>query len=146
MPAWLLVTLVLAGAAAACHRPAPGISTLGLGTMILPRRLPALRACPPPCWPPGSCWWSSSPYGHTGEEQGGPTVGDCLDPNPNGGTWGAPCWGRDQASSFTSQSVVPDRHLFGSEFQLIVWSALKSSSPTMGFVFATSAATCQGVD
>jgi len=36
MPAWLLVTLLLAGAALACHRPAAGISTLGLATMALP--------------------------------------------------------------------------------------------------------------
>jgi diguanylate cyclase (GGDEF)-like protein len=36
MPAWLLVTLIVCGTAAACHRPAVGIATLGLGTMILP--------------------------------------------------------------------------------------------------------------
>jgi diguanylate cyclase (GGDEF)-like protein len=36
MPAWLMVTLLLAGAALACHRPAAGISTLGLATIILP--------------------------------------------------------------------------------------------------------------
>ena len=46
MPAWLLVTLVLAGAAAACHRPAPGISTLGLGTMILPAAFQLSGAAP----------------------------------------------------------------------------------------------------
>jgi diguanylate cyclase (GGDEF)-like protein len=36
MPAWLLVTLLLCGIAAACHRPAVGVATLGLGTMVLP--------------------------------------------------------------------------------------------------------------
>ncbi|MBW8877334.1 MAG: diguanylate cyclase [Acidobacteria bacterium] len=36
VPAWLLVTLLLAGAALACHRPAVGITTLGLGVMVLP--------------------------------------------------------------------------------------------------------------
>jgi diguanylate cyclase (GGDEF)-like protein len=46
MPAWLLVTLVLAGAAAACHRPAPGIATLGLGTMILPAAFQLSGAAP----------------------------------------------------------------------------------------------------
>jgi diguanylate cyclase (GGDEF)-like protein len=35
-PAWLLVTLLLAGAALACHRPVVGATTLGLGVMILP--------------------------------------------------------------------------------------------------------------
>ncbi|HEV7504021.1 MAG TPA: diguanylate cyclase [Thermoanaerobaculia bacterium] len=35
-PAWLLVTLLLAGAILACHRPAVGLTTLGLGVMILP--------------------------------------------------------------------------------------------------------------
>ncbi len=46
MPAWLLVTLVLAGAAAAGHRPAPGIATLGLGTMILPAAFQLSGAAP----------------------------------------------------------------------------------------------------
>jgi diguanylate cyclase (GGDEF)-like protein len=36
MPVWLLVTLGLTGIAAACHRPAAGIATLGLGAMVLP--------------------------------------------------------------------------------------------------------------
>ncbi|HEX6901720.1 MAG TPA: diguanylate cyclase [Thermoanaerobaculia bacterium] len=36
MPAWLLVTLLFAGAASACHRPAAGSATFGLGVMILP--------------------------------------------------------------------------------------------------------------
>ncbi|HEX3553508.1 MAG TPA: diguanylate cyclase [Thermoanaerobaculia bacterium] len=36
VPAWLLVTLLMAGAALACHRPAVGITTLGLGVMVLP--------------------------------------------------------------------------------------------------------------
>ena len=36
MPVWLLVTLGIAGVAAACHRPAAGIATLGLGAMVLP--------------------------------------------------------------------------------------------------------------
>ncbi len=36
MPVWLLVTLGVAGVAAACHRPAVGMATLGLGTLILP--------------------------------------------------------------------------------------------------------------
>ncbi|MEA2599640.1 MAG: two-component system, cell cycle response regulator [Acidobacteriota bacterium] len=36
IPAWLLVTLILAGAILACHRPATGVTTLGLGVMILP--------------------------------------------------------------------------------------------------------------
>jgi diguanylate cyclase (GGDEF)-like protein len=39
MPAWLLVTLLLAGAALACHRPAAGSATLGLGVLILPMTL-----------------------------------------------------------------------------------------------------------
>jgi diguanylate cyclase (GGDEF)-like protein len=46
MPAWLLVALVLAGAAAAGHRPAPGIATLGLGTMILPAAFQLSGAAP----------------------------------------------------------------------------------------------------
>jgi diguanylate cyclase (GGDEF)-like protein len=46
MPAWLLVTLVVAGAAAACHRPSPGVSTLGLGTMILPAAFQLSGAAP----------------------------------------------------------------------------------------------------
>jgi diguanylate cyclase (GGDEF)-like protein len=46
MPAWLLVTLVLAGAAAACHRPAPGTPTLGLGAMILPAAFQLSGAAP----------------------------------------------------------------------------------------------------
>jgi diguanylate cyclase (GGDEF)-like protein len=36
IPAWLLVILILAGAILACHRPATGVTTLGLGVMILP--------------------------------------------------------------------------------------------------------------
>ena len=36
IPAWMLVTLVLAGAILACHRPATGVTTLGLGVMVLP--------------------------------------------------------------------------------------------------------------
>jgi diguanylate cyclase (GGDEF)-like protein len=36
MPAWLLVTLLVSGIAAACHRPAVGVATLGLGTLVLP--------------------------------------------------------------------------------------------------------------
>src|SRR4051794_28629761 len=36
MPVWLLVTLGISGVAAACHRPAAGIATLGLGAMVLP--------------------------------------------------------------------------------------------------------------
>jgi diguanylate cyclase (GGDEF)-like protein len=36
MPVWLLVTLGVTGIAAACHRPAAGIATLGLGAMLLP--------------------------------------------------------------------------------------------------------------
>src|SRR4051794_15721176 len=36
IPAWLQVTLILAGAILACHRPATGVTTLGLGVMILP--------------------------------------------------------------------------------------------------------------
>jgi diguanylate cyclase (GGDEF)-like protein len=46
MPPWLLVTLVVAGAAAACHRPAVGISTLGLGAMILPAAFQLSGAAP----------------------------------------------------------------------------------------------------
>ncbi len=46
MPAWLLVTLLLAGTAAACHRPAVGIATLGLGTMILPAAFRLSGAAP----------------------------------------------------------------------------------------------------
>jgi diguanylate cyclase (GGDEF)-like protein len=36
MPVWLLVALGVAGVASACHRPAVGMATLGLGTLILP--------------------------------------------------------------------------------------------------------------
>src|SRR5436305_14450175 len=36
VPAWLLVTLLLAGGALGCHRPAVGVTTLGLGVMVLP--------------------------------------------------------------------------------------------------------------
>lgn len=46
MPAWLLLTLVLAGVAAACHRPAPGVVTLGLGAMILPAAFQLSGAAP----------------------------------------------------------------------------------------------------
>ena len=46
MPAWLLITLLLAGTAAACHRPAVGIATLGLGTMILPAAFRLSGAAP----------------------------------------------------------------------------------------------------
>jgi diguanylate cyclase (GGDEF)-like protein len=46
MPAWLLVTLVLAGTAAACHRPAVGVATLGLGAMILPAAFRLSGAAP----------------------------------------------------------------------------------------------------
>ena len=46
MPAWLLVTLLLAGLAAACHRPAVGIGTLGLGTMVLPAAFRLSGAAP----------------------------------------------------------------------------------------------------
>src|SRR5829696_7298645 len=46
MPAWLLVTLVLAGAAMACHRPAAGINSLGLATMVLPAAFRLSGAAP----------------------------------------------------------------------------------------------------
>jgi diguanylate cyclase (GGDEF)-like protein len=46
MPAWLLVTLVLTGVAAACHRPAVGVVTLGLGAMILPAAFRLSGAAP----------------------------------------------------------------------------------------------------
>jgi diguanylate cyclase (GGDEF)-like protein len=46
MPAWLLVTLLLAGAVAAGHRPATGITTLGLGAMILPAAFRLSGAAP----------------------------------------------------------------------------------------------------
>ena len=46
MPAWLLVTLLLAGVAAACHRPAAGVVTLGLGAMVLPAAF-RLSGAPP---------------------------------------------------------------------------------------------------
>jgi diguanylate cyclase (GGDEF)-like protein len=46
MPAWLLVTLLLAGAALACHRPAAGSTTLGLGAMILPAAFRLSGAAP----------------------------------------------------------------------------------------------------
>lgn len=36
LPPALLVTLIVAGAAAACHRPLVSISTVGLGTVVLP--------------------------------------------------------------------------------------------------------------
>ena len=46
MPAWMLVTLLLGGAALACHRPAAGSNTLGLGAMILPAAFRLSGAAP----------------------------------------------------------------------------------------------------
>jgi diguanylate cyclase (GGDEF)-like protein len=46
MPAGLLVTLLLAGAALACHRPAAGSTTLGLGALILPAAFRLSGAAP----------------------------------------------------------------------------------------------------
>jgi diguanylate cyclase (GGDEF)-like protein len=46
MPAVLLVILLLAGAVLACHRPAAGSTTLGLGAMILPAALRLSGAAP----------------------------------------------------------------------------------------------------
>jgi diguanylate cyclase (GGDEF)-like protein len=46
MPVWLLVTLGVAGVAAACHRPAAGIATLGLGAMVLPAAFRLSGAAP----------------------------------------------------------------------------------------------------
>jgi diguanylate cyclase (GGDEF)-like protein len=39
LPPWLLVVLIAAGAAAACHRPAVAVSTAGLGAAVLPTAL-----------------------------------------------------------------------------------------------------------
>jgi diguanylate cyclase (GGDEF)-like protein len=47
--AGLLVVLVLAGAAAACHRPPLGGATLGLGAMVLPAALVLSGAVPTAC-------------------------------------------------------------------------------------------------
>ena len=46
MPAWLLIVLVLAGVVAAGHRPAAGVTTLGLATMILPAAFRLSGAAP----------------------------------------------------------------------------------------------------
>ncbi len=46
MPAGLLVALLIAGAALACHRPAAGSITLGLGAMILPAAFRLSGAAP----------------------------------------------------------------------------------------------------
>ncbi|MFL6195293.1 MAG: diguanylate cyclase [Thermoanaerobaculia bacterium] len=46
MPWWLLVSLLLAGAVAAGHRPAVGVTTLGLGAMVLPAAFQLAGAAP----------------------------------------------------------------------------------------------------
>jgi diguanylate cyclase (GGDEF)-like protein len=46
MPPGLLLVLILAGAAAACHRPFRSISTVGLGTLVLPLALVGLGGLP----------------------------------------------------------------------------------------------------
>ncbi len=46
MPPGLLLVLILAGAAAACHRPFRSISTVGLGTLVLPLALAGLGGVP----------------------------------------------------------------------------------------------------
>jgi diguanylate cyclase (GGDEF)-like protein len=46
LPAGMLLALVLAGAAAACHRPAVGSVTLGLGAAVLPMALMSSGAAP----------------------------------------------------------------------------------------------------
>jgi diguanylate cyclase (GGDEF)-like protein len=46
MPPGLLLVLILAGAAAACHRPFRSISTVGLGTLVLPLALVGLGGVP----------------------------------------------------------------------------------------------------
>jgi diguanylate cyclase (GGDEF)-like protein len=46
LPAGFLVVLLLAGAALACHRPAAGSTTLGLGAMVLPAALRLSGAAP----------------------------------------------------------------------------------------------------
>jgi len=46
MPAWLLLALILSAVAAACHRPAVGVMTLGLGAMILPAAFRLSGAAP----------------------------------------------------------------------------------------------------
>jgi diguanylate cyclase (GGDEF)-like protein len=46
MPAWFLVILLFAGVALACHRPAAGSTTLGLGAMILPAAFRLSGAAP----------------------------------------------------------------------------------------------------
>jgi diguanylate cyclase (GGDEF)-like protein len=46
LPAGILLALVLAGAAMACHRPGAGGATLGLGAAVLPMALMAAGAAP----------------------------------------------------------------------------------------------------
>lgn len=46
MPPGLLLVLILAGAAAACHRPFRSISTVGLGTLVLPLAVVGLGGVP----------------------------------------------------------------------------------------------------
>jgi len=46
MPPALLLVLILAGAAAACHRPFRAVSTVGLGTLVLPLACAALGGLP----------------------------------------------------------------------------------------------------
>ena len=46
MPPALLLVLILAGAAAACHRPFRAVSTIGLGTLVLPLACAALGGLP----------------------------------------------------------------------------------------------------
>ncbi|HEV2852482.1 MAG TPA: GGDEF domain-containing protein [Thermoanaerobaculia bacterium] len=46
MPVGLLITFLLAGAALACHRPAVGSTTLGLGAMVLPAAFRLSGAAP----------------------------------------------------------------------------------------------------
>lgn len=46
MPPGLLLVLILAGAAAACHRPFRSVSTVGLGTLVLPLALAGAGGVP----------------------------------------------------------------------------------------------------
>ena len=46
MPPGLLLVLILAGAAAACHRPFRSIATVGLGTLVLPLAVVGLGGVP----------------------------------------------------------------------------------------------------
>jgi diguanylate cyclase (GGDEF)-like protein len=46
VPPWLLIALIVAGAVAACHRPVVAVSTVGLGTAVVPVGLLLAGAVP----------------------------------------------------------------------------------------------------